>query len=153
MLTAMSEVIMGSEKRNRGKLLVDPEGDWQQIVRILPKGHKAVGVVRQGNEAPGVLAFVESSGEYVQLNAEGTRTLDQRKVRAALGLPNPVGKPRMSYEVRQPYTVRLEPSLAVYFEEVGGGSLAAGITKVGNEHRERAERKGVNRLADVLTGK
>ena len=140
MNAVISEELMSSEKRNRGKIQVDPGGDWRGILKTLPQGYKAVGVVWQGNEAPGVLAL-DTSSQYVQLNAEGARTLDQRKVRAALGLSNPVGKPRIGYEIRQVYAVRLEPSLAKYLEEVGEGNLAAGITNVGNAHRKRAERR------------
>lgn len=129
------------EKNKRGQLNVDTEADWKKIVYIMPKGHKAIGVVRQGAAAPGVLALVEKSGEYVQLNELGTRTLDQRKVRAALGIPNAVGRPRTSYEPREVYSVRLDESLAAYLRELGGGNLSAGIMQIAAEHRDRAERR------------
>jgi hypothetical protein len=68
-------------------MTVDRQTDWRTIVPRLPPGFAAVGIIRCGNEPPGVLALDEDSGEYVQLNEGAVRTLDQHKVRAALGLP------------------------------------------------------------------
>lgn len=71
----------------KNHITVDRQSDWRSIVRELPPGFAAVGIVRCGNSPPGVLALDEESGEYVQLNEGAVRTLDQQKVRAALGLP------------------------------------------------------------------
>lgn len=66
--------------------------------------------------------------------------------RAALGLADPdkdplsgpVGKPRAGYEVRELFTIRLEPSIAEYLRGIGEGNLAAGIMSVAREHRKRS---------------
>jgi hypothetical protein len=71
----------------RDRITVDRQTDWRNIVPELPPGFTAVGVVRVGTAPPGVLVLDESSGEYAQLNEGAIRTLDQHKVREALGLP------------------------------------------------------------------
>ena len=71
----------------RDRITVDRQSDWRSIIPELPEGFAAVGIVKCGNAPPGVLALDEGTGEYVQLNEGAVRTLDQHKVRAALGLP------------------------------------------------------------------
>ena len=68
-------------------LTVDRQADWRETIPAIPKGFVAIGVVRSGKEPPGVLAMNEASGEYVRLDVGRVTTLDQQKVRAALGLP------------------------------------------------------------------
>ncbi len=131
------------EMSNRDRITIEQMGDWREVVPIqrLPNGVKGLGIVRRGDEPWGVLAQ-ESDGEYVRISREGlTHPLDQRKVRAALELPPPEGKPRMGDEVRQPYTVRLEPTLAEYATVLGDGSLAEGLIKLIRSHRSRSLRK------------
>jgi hypothetical protein len=71
----------------RDRISIDRQTDWRSIIPELPPGFAAVGIVQCGDAPPGVLALDEESGEYVQLNEGAVRTLDQHKVRAALGLP------------------------------------------------------------------
>lgn len=51
------------------------------------------------------------------------------------------GRPRLGYEVREIYNVRLEPAVARHLIEVGDGNLAAGIMKLGREHQVRSQQR------------
>lgn len=67
---------------NRGRLAVDPGGNWRLYTNTIPSGWKALGTVSRDGEAG---ALVESpAGILCKLNAGAIRSLDQRKARAAL---------------------------------------------------------------------
>lgn len=68
---------------NRARLTVDLGGNWRLCAGVLPRGMRALGTVARGVET-GALALVEATGIYVQINAGVMRTLDQRKVQAAV---------------------------------------------------------------------
>lgn len=68
---------------NRGRLSVDLGGSWRIYTITLPAGSSAVGAVTRDGDA-GALARIDATGLYVQVNAGVIRTLDQRKVRAAM---------------------------------------------------------------------
>jgi Protein of unknown function (DUF1488) len=125
---------------NRDRISVDRNGDWKAIFQILQPGQEALGTVRRGAEPWGALIYEEGTG-YIRVGEAGRKTvLDQRKVRAALGLPEPVGQPRKGYELREVFSVRIEPSLAQYLKELGGDNLSEGVAIAGNAHRKAAER-------------
>lgn len=73
---------------NRGRLVVDPAGAWRLYSNTIPAGAEALGTVTRGTGETGALIRYASSGLYAQLNAGAIRTLDQRKVRAALEAAN-----------------------------------------------------------------
>lgn len=69
---------------NRGRLTVDPAGPWAIYSRILPAGAAPHGTVSRAGGDTGALAMISATGLYVQVNAGVVRTLDQRKIRAAM---------------------------------------------------------------------
>jgi hypothetical protein len=129
-----------SDMSNRDRVTVDVNGDWQKIIQILQPGQKALGTVRRGTEPWGALVLEEGTG-YVRIGEGRTTVLDQRKVRAALGLPEPVGQPRKGYEVREVYSMRLEPGLAEYLRELGGDNLSEGVAIAARFHQNKAKGK------------
>jgi len=136
---AGAEVIeMGS---NRDRVQVDPDGNWKKIVQILLPGYKGLGTVKVGSDTECVLALEEKSNTYYAVDARGYRPLNQRKVRAALGLPEPVGQPRKGYELREVYSMRLEPTLAEYARELGGDNLSEGVAIALRFHMEKNQAK------------
>lgn len=69
---------------NRGHLTVDINGKWRLYTDSLPVGWTPLGTVTRDAYGTGALVRIESSGLYVQINAGTVRSLDQRKVLAAL---------------------------------------------------------------------
>jgi hypothetical protein len=67
-------------------LTVTKSGNWKLYwgMMPLPEGAEALGVVRRDVGDSGALIKLASSGNYVQGNAGGIRTLPQREVVAAL---------------------------------------------------------------------
>lgn len=127
---------------NRDRIAVDKYGNWKQYLKKIPPGHQAMGVVQVGSEEPGALVRVVDTDVFVQLSDAGMRTLDQRKVRAALGVSQPVGAVVKGYERRELFSVRLEPGLAEYARQLGGDNLSEGINQVLRERMEREKREG-----------
>lgn len=70
---------------NRGRLTVNPDGAWRLYTNTLPEGSNVVGTVTRGESDTGALVLISATGQYVQVNAGSLRSLDQRKVKAALG--------------------------------------------------------------------
>jgi len=66
---------------NRGRLAVLMGGPWRLYTRPLP-GWQMIGTVQRGFEI-GALAK-SPAGLYAQINAGAVRSLDQRKVSAAI---------------------------------------------------------------------
>ena len=69
---------------NRGRLSVDLGGKWRLYTNTIPAGSRAIGTVKRGDGDTGALVLIESTGQYVQINAGGLRSLDQRKIAAAV---------------------------------------------------------------------
>lgn len=67
---------------NRGRYTAQINGPWRLYTRVCPVGWQMVGTIQRGLEI-GALAL-SPVGIYCQVNAGGTRALDQRKVLAAL---------------------------------------------------------------------
>jgi hypothetical protein len=70
---------------NRARLTVDLSGNWRIYTNTLPTGASALGTVTRGIGDTGALVRTQA-GIYVQCNAGVLRSLDQRKVAAALGV-------------------------------------------------------------------
>lgn len=70
----------------RARLTVDQNGPWRMYQPRVPAGWEMLGTVQRGMEI-GALARNKETGIYAQLNGGAAKTLDQRKVSAALGLP------------------------------------------------------------------
>lgn len=69
---------------NRGRLVVDTNGKWQLYTYTMPVGYTTLGTVTRPDGHTGALARIEKTGVYVQINAGAARSLDQRKIIAAL---------------------------------------------------------------------
>lgn len=69
---------------NRGRLSVKLGGDWRLYSATLPAGSVVLGTISRGRFDVGALLQMSGSGLYVQLNIGVIRTLDQRKVAAAI---------------------------------------------------------------------
>jgi len=69
---------------NRGRLTVDLGGKWRHYTNTLPEGGRAIGTVTREGYDTGALVLIEATNLYVQINASSLRSLDHRKVTAAL---------------------------------------------------------------------
>jgi len=68
---------------NRGRLTVNLDGAWRLYSNRLPVAGRALGTVTVGGET-GALAYIESTGVYVRVNAGTMLSLPQRKVTKAI---------------------------------------------------------------------
>lgn len=73
-------------KIERGRIYISAGGPWKLYQRHAPEGWDMLGTVQRGLEI-GALARNRETGEYAQMNAGAVRSLDQRKVAAALQQP------------------------------------------------------------------
>jgi len=67
---------------NRDRIIVTPGGPWRLYQHAAPSGWTMLGTVQRGMDI-GALAR-SPIGQYAQINAGAVRSLDQRKVQAAL---------------------------------------------------------------------
>lgn len=106
---------------NRGRLTVDPQGNWQLYAPTLPAGTAALGTVTRPDGDTGALVRFERTGQYAQVNAGAVRTLDGRKVSAALGTHGrkPIGVRRMN--------VTLDEETIEGAQQLGNGNLSEGL--------------------------
>ena len=70
---------------NRGRLTVDPNGNWRLYTNTSPANATPIGTVTRDIGDTGALVRIDATGAYVQVNAGAVRSLDGRKVAAALG--------------------------------------------------------------------
>jgi len=111
---------------NRGRLTVDPDGNWRLYTNSIPAGCTVLGTVTRDVGETGALVLT-NAGIYSMLNERVYRGLDQRKVRAALGMPDaPVGRPQEMAEGgrRNIYISNADWQRA---QEIGGGNASKGI--------------------------
>lgn len=71
---------------NRGRLTVNIGGDWRLYTQTIPTGAEAVGTVTRDETDTGALVL-NRTGIYAQVNAGAMRSLDQRKIWAAIQEP------------------------------------------------------------------
>lgn len=108
---------------HRGRLTVDPDGDWRLYTNTLPPGCTPLGTVTRGGGDTGALVRVDRTGLYVQVNAGVVRNLDGRKVAAALGTS---GRPTALPGGKR-VNVYLDADSLARAAELGGGNVSAGI--------------------------
>jgi hypothetical protein len=131
------------------RVVIGRHADWRPYAQEIPRGYEPFGIVRCGAGPIGALVRKTDTDEYVQLNEGSTRTLDQRKVRTALGIPSQVGRPRKGYELRETFSVSLDPEDADVIREFGGGDLSAGVTRLVRDlQRHRGARPSASDAAD-----
>lgn len=108
----------------RGRLTVDPDGNWRLYTNSIPAGCTALGTITRDGET-GALVQTEA-GIYSMLNARVYRALDQRKVRAALGLNNDAGRPAELSGGKR-VNVYLDAASLERAAELGNGNVSEGI--------------------------
>jgi len=69
---------------NRGRLTVDLGGKWRLYTNTIPANSRAIGTITREGYDTGALVLIEATGLYTQVNASSLRSLNQRKVVAAL---------------------------------------------------------------------
>lgn len=114
---------MGHE--NRGRITVDTNGKWQLYTNTIPEGGVAIGTITRGIGDTGALVRLPS-GSYVQVNAGVARSLDNRKVAAALGQYSFGGRPKKMDGGRE-IKVYLDEASIAKAKAAGGGNMSMGI--------------------------
>lgn len=118
---------------NRAKIIVDPAGKAGLYQPAPIPGYTALGTVTQGFET-GALYRNDRTGTYVMANAGAIRSLDQRKVRSALGIGP--GRPEKMLDGK-PRNVYMSDRDAEYLREIGNGNLSEGIRIAVSAHRDQ----------------
>lgn len=107
------------------KITVDTAGNWKLYTKTLPVNATAIGTVTRDDCETGALVRLEATGAYVQVNAGVIRTLDGRKVAAALGM---AGRPS-EMEGGKRVNVYLDAESLAIAAELGNGNVSDGIRK------------------------
>ena len=110
---------------NRGRITVDPAGNWRLYINALPAGAVPLCTVTRDGTDTGALVRYVATGLYAQVNAGAVRSLDGRKVAAALGT---TGRPAEIEDGRR-VSVYLDPKSIAAAEVLGEGSISAGIRR------------------------
>ncbi|MEO0035371.1 MAG: hypothetical protein RLZZ501_1394 [Pseudomonadota bacterium] len=113
---------------NRGRISVDPAGDWRLYCPVPPRGAEMLGTVTRASGETGALART-AAGVYVQVNGAVVRTVDQRKVATCLdgrsvGRPTADGAAGMARK-----NVTLDAATIDAAREIGGGDLSLGLRR------------------------
>ncbi len=108
---------------NRGRLTVDANGNWRLYTNSLPANATPLGTVTRDEIDTGALVRIEATGAYVQINAGSMRTLDGRKVAAALGMS---GRPKEMTGGKKVNTYLDAESIAIA-SRLGNGNVSEGI--------------------------
>lgn len=113
---------------NRGRIVVDPNGNWRLYTNSIPAGCKVLGTVTRDGVETGALVQTEA-GIYSMLNARVYRGLEQRKVAAALGIEQTtVGRPAEMAGGKR-VQVYLDAESISIASSLGKGNVSEGIRK------------------------
>ena len=108
---------------NRGRLTVDTNGNWRLYTNTIPANATPIGTVTRDIGDTGALVRIETTGAYLQVNAGAIRSLDGRKVAAALGT---AGRPaEMAGGKRS--NIYLDAASREAAERIGNGNISEGI--------------------------
>lgn len=110
---------------NRGRLVVDTNGNWRLYTNTIPANSTPLGTVTRDDFDTGALVRIETTGTYVQVNAGAMRNLDGRKVAAALGT---AGRPSEMSGGKKVNTYLDAESIAIA-TRLGNGNVSEGIRK------------------------
>lgn len=110
---------------NRGRLAVDTNGNWRLYTNTIPANSTPLGTVTRDGSDTGALVRIEATGLYVQVNAGAIRSLDGRKVAAALGT---AGRPS-EMEGGKRVNVYLDADSLAVAAKLGNGNVSEGIRK------------------------
>ena len=109
---------------NRSRITVDIPGSPALYQSNNLPGWEIIGVVHRGENDIGALAKNLNTGIYCQANNGAIRSIDQRKIKAALGIGNNAGRPDIGVK---PHTVTLTDDEWVALKKAGGGNASDGI--------------------------
>lgn len=110
---------------NRGRITVDIDGNWRLYTNAIPAKSTPMGTVTRDESDTGALVRIGATGVYVQVNAGAIRSLDGRKVAAALGT---VGRPsEMSGGKR--VNAYLDAESIAIATRLGDGNVSEGIRR------------------------
>lgn len=113
---------------NRGRIVVDTNGNWRLYTNSIPAGCTVLGTVTRDGVETGALVQTEA-GIYSMLNARVYRGLEQRKVAAALGIEQTtVGRPAEMQGGKKVNTYLDAESIAIA-TRLGNGNVSEGIRK------------------------
>lgn len=110
---------------NRGRVTVNVNGNWQLYTNTLPANSTPLGTVTRDESDSGALVRIETTGAYVQVNAAVIRSLDGRKVAAALGT---AGRPS-EMEGGKKVNTYLDAKSIATAKQLGNGNVSDGIRK------------------------
>lgn len=113
-----------SGHENRGRVVVDVDGNWRLYTNSIPAGCTALGTVTRDDGETGALVRTEA-GIYSMLNGRTYRGLDGRKVAAALGT---AGRPQEMAGGKRVNTYLDADSIAIA-QRLGDGNVSDGIRK------------------------
>lgn len=123
---------------SRGRLTVDLGGAWRLYWGNgpLPPGAQALGTITRGIGDTGALLRT-GVGIYVQGNARVVRSLDQRRVEAAIEQAEPSrggarpgsGRPTIADAPMQRKNVTLDDASVTALRALGAGDLSLGIRR------------------------
>lgn len=110
---------------NRGRLTVNADGNWRLYTNTLPANSTPLGTVTRDESDTGALVRINTTGAYVQVNASVMRSLDGRKVAAALGA---AGRPS-ELSGGKAVKVYLDTESLEAAAKIGNGNVSEGIRK------------------------
>lgn len=110
---------------NRGRLVVDANGNWRLYTNTIPANATPLGTVTRGDGDTGALVQIATTGAYAQVNSGVIRTLDGRKVAAALGK---TGRPP-EMEGGKRVNVYLDAESLEIASNLGNGNVSDGIRR------------------------
>lgn len=112
--------------RNRGRVAVDPNGDWTPftIFDRIPDGAEIKGVVSVGGVSGALVRL--PTGAYWQISNDSVSVLDGRKIASALGLKSNGGR-KEEMDGGRNITIYLPADSIARAKEIGGGNVSKGI--------------------------
>lgn len=110
---------------NRGRVTVDVNGNWRLYTNTIPANSTPLGTVKREESDIGALVRIDATGIYVQVNAGAIRSLDGRKVAAALGT---AGRPAEMSGGKKVNTYLDAESITIA-ARLGNGNVSEGIRK------------------------
>lgn len=111
---------------NRGRLIVDTGGNWQLCTATLPDGIEVLGTVTHPDGEKGALVRFKKTGAYASVIAGAIRSVDGRKVAAALGRSG--GRPATLSGGRRAFVYLDDDSLKTA-RRLGDGNVSEGIRR------------------------
>jgi len=117
--------------KNRSRLTVDINGDWKKYLQSHTDddGFVAVGTVSMSDNEIYALLHCQSTEKYIAVRDGNSDIeflkLDQRKVKAALGISNNAGAP-VQLDDAKPCNLSLDAPTRAIFKRLGDGKMALG---------------------------